>query len=138
VHAALVAAGIFLSRILGLVRESLKARYLGASGSIAGDAFWQAFLIPNILQNLFGEGALSASFIPVYSRALARGDQVEADRIAGAIGVLLGLAVSVLVLLGVLFAPALVSVVGAGFEGERRELTIRLTRILSAPGVSGS
>ena len=129
-NAALIAAGIFLSRILGLVRESLKARYLGASESIAGDAFWQAFLIPNLLQNLFGEGALSASFIPVYSRALARGNQAEADRIAGAIGVLLGLTVSLLVLLGVLFAPALVSVIGAGFEGERRELTIRLTRIL--------
>lgn len=128
-HAALVAAGIFLSRILGLVRESLKARYLGASGSIAGDAFQQSFQIPNILQNLFGEGALSASFIPVYSRALARGDQAEADRIAGAIGVLLTLAVSILVLLGVVFTPALVSVIAAGFEGERRELTIRLTRI---------
>ena len=70
-HAALVAAGIFLSRILGLVRESLKARYLGASGSIAADAFQQAFQIPNLLQNLFGEGALSASFIPVYASAPA-------------------------------------------------------------------
>ena len=129
-HAAFVAAGIFLSRILGLVRESLKARYLGATGSIAADAFQQSFLIPNILQNLFGEGALSASFIPVYSRALAGGDRVAADRIAGAIGVLLGLAVSVLVLLGMLFTPALVSVIAAGFEGEKRELTIRLTRIL--------
>ena len=129
-HAALVAAGIFLSRILGLVRESLKARYLGATGSIAGDAFQQSFQIPNILQNLFGEGALSASFIPVYSRALARGDQAEADRIAGAIGVLLGLTVSILVLLGVILAPALVNVIAPGFEGERRELTIRLTKIL--------
>ena len=129
-HAALVAAGIFLSRILGLVRESLKARYLGATGSIAADAFQQSFQIPNILQNLFGEGALSASFIPVYSRALARGNQAEADRIAGAIGVLLGLTVSILVLLGVLFTPALVSVIAPGFEGEKRELTVRLTRIL--------
>jgi putative peptidoglycan lipid II flippase len=66
----------------------------------------------------------------VYSRALARGNQADADRIAGAIGVLLGLAVSVLVLLGVLFTPALVSVIAAGFDGEKRELTIRLTRIL--------
>ena len=129
-HALFVAAGIFLSRILGLVRESLKARYLGATESIAADAFQQSFQIPNILQNLFGEGALSASFIPVYSRALARGNREEADRIAGAIGVLLGLAVSMLVLLGMLFTPALVSVIAAGFEGEKRELTIQLTRIL--------
>ena len=128
-HAVLVAAGIFLSRILGLVRESLKARYLGATGSIAADAFQQSFQIPNILQNLFGEGALSASFIPVYSRALARGSQADADRIAGAIGVLLGLTVSILVLVGVLFTPALVSVIAPGFDGEKRELTIRLTRI---------
>ena len=129
-HAAFVAAGIFLSRILGLVRESLKARYLGASGSIAADAFQQSFQIPNLLQNLFGEGVLSASFIPVYSRALARGNREEADRLAGAIGVLLALATSVLVLAGVLLAPLLVSVIAPGFEGDRRELTIRLTRVL--------
>lgn len=129
-HAAFVAAGIFLSRILGLVRESLKARYLGASGSIAADAFQQSFQIPNLLQNLFGEGVLSASFIPVYSRALARGNNEEADRLAGAIGVLLALATSVLVLAGVLLAPLLVSVIAPGFEGDRRELTIRLTRVL--------
>lgn len=129
-HAALVAAGIFLSRILGLVRESLKARYLGASNSIAADAFQQSFQIPNLLQNLFGEGALSASFIPVYARALARGNQKEADRIAGAIGVLLALVVSVLVLLGVLFTPLLVDVIAPGFDGAKRELTTRLTRIL--------
>lgn len=129
-HAAFVAAGIFLSRILGLVRESLKARYLGASGSIAADAFQQAFQIPNLLQNLFGEGVLSASFIPVYSRALARGNREEADRLAGAIGVLLALATSVLVLVGVLVAPLLVSVIAPGFEGNRRELTIQLTRVL--------
>lgn len=129
-HAALVAAGIFLSRILGLVRESLKARYLGAEGSVSADAFQQAFQIPNLLQNLFGEGALSASFIPVYSRALAAGDREAADRIAGAVGVILGLIASVVVLAGVLASPLLVSVIAPGFDGEKRELTIVLTRIL--------
>jgi putative peptidoglycan lipid II flippase len=129
-HAALVAAGIFLSRILGLVRESLKARFLGASGSVAADSFTQAFQIPNLLQNLFGEGALSASFIPVYANALARGDKEQADRIAGAIGVLLGLLTAILVLIGVTMAPAIVSVIAPGFKAERRELTIYLTRIL--------
>ena len=129
-HAALVGAGILLSRLLGIVRESLKARYLGATGSIAADAFTAAFRIPNLLQNLFGEGALSASFIPVYSKVLAQGDPREADRVAGAIGAFLGLVTAFLVLLGVAFAPALVVVIARGFTGEKRELTILLTRIL--------
>jgi len=130
VHAALVGSGILLSRVLGLVRESLKARYLGASGSIAADAFHAAFRIPNTLQNLLGEGALSASLIPVYSNALAKGNREEADRIAGAIAALLGLAVAALVLVGVLAAPALVTAIAYGFAGAKRDLTIQLTRIL--------
>lgn len=129
-HAALVGSGIFLSRVLGLARESLKARYLGASDSIAADAFTAAFRIPNLLQNLLGEAALSSSFIPVYANALARGDREEAERIAGAIGSILALVAAVLVLIGVLFAPAIVAVVAPGFEGERRALTVMLTRIL--------
>jgi putative peptidoglycan lipid II flippase len=130
VHAALVGSGILLSRVLGLVRESLKARYLGASNTIAADAFHAAFRIPNFVQNLLGEGALSASFIPVYSNTLAKGNREEADRIAGAVVALLGLLAGALVLLGVLFAPAIVTVVVKGIEGEKRELTILLTRIL--------
>ena len=129
-QAVLVAAGIFLSRILGLVRESLKVRYLGASGSVVADAFNAAFRIPNLLQNLFGEGALSASFIPVYANLLARGDRKEADRVAGAVGTLLALVTAALVLLGVAAAPLLVGVIAPGFEGERLALTIRLIRIL--------
>src|SRR5262245_4575914 len=117
--AGLVAAGIFLSRIFGLVRESLKARYLGASDTIAADAFNAAFRIPNLLQNLFGEGALSASFIPVYSKVLAHGDRKEADRVAGAVGAMLAVISAVLVLLGVTFAPAIVSVVAWGFKDEK-------------------
>ena len=128
--AALIAAGILLSRLLGLVRQSLTARFLGGLGSAPADAFMAAFKIPNILQNLFGEGALSASFIPVYARSLARGEREEAGRVAGAVAAMLALVVAVLVLLGVLFTPYLVDLIAAGFEGERRLLTIRLTRIL--------
>jgi putative peptidoglycan lipid II flippase len=130
VQAALVASGILLSRLLGLVRESLKARYLGASGTIAADAFVAAFRIPNTIQNLLGEGALSASLIPVYSNALAKGNREEADRIAGAVGSLLALIAAFLVLLGVAAAPLLVTIVAPGIEGAKRELTILLTRIL--------
>src|SRR3954465_11994609 len=114
--AALVAAGILLSRVLGLLRESLKARYLGATTGIAADAFNAAFRIPNLLQNLFGEGALSASFIPVYANLLARNEREEADRVAGAVGALLALVTAVLVLLGVSFAPALVYAIAWGFQ----------------------
>lgn len=129
-HAAFVAAGILLSRILGLVRESLKARYLGATTNVAADAFNAAFSVPNSLQNLFGEGALSASFIPVYANALARGDEQEASRVASAIGAILGLVTAILVLLGIVAAPLLVDVLLWGFEGAKRDLTIRLVRIL--------
>src|SRR3974390_2934263 len=85
--AFLVASGILLSRLAGLVRDRVFAHYLGSSD--AADAFRAALRIPNILQNLFGEGVLSASFIPVYARLLAEGDEEEAGRVAGAIGAIL-------------------------------------------------
>lgn len=125
---ALIGAGIFLSRLLGLLRQSLIARYLGAG--YVSDAFNGAFKLTNFLQNLFGEGALSASFIPVYAHALARGAEEEADRIAGAVAAILALVVAVIVALGIVFAPVVVTLVVGGFTGETLALTIRLTRIL--------
>ena len=125
---ALIGAGIFISRLLGLLRQSLIAKYLGADW--VSDAFNGAFKITNFLQNLFGEGALSASFIPVYANALARGDEEEADRIAGAVASLLALIVAVIVALGIVFAPLVVKLVVGGFSGEKLALTVRLTRIL--------
>ena len=96
--------GILLSRLAGLVRVSVFAHYFGQR-SDAADAFNAAFRIPNLLQNLFGEGALSASFIPVYAGLLARGEQDEADRVARSVFVMLSLVTSVLVLAGVVLAP---------------------------------
>jgi len=127
-HAILVAAGILLSRIAGLVRERVFAHYFGNSD--AADAFKAAFRIPNFLQNLFGEGVLSASFIPVYARLLAHKDDEEARRTAGAVAALLALTTSLIVLLGVLTTPYLIDAIAGGFSGEKRELTIRLVRIL--------
>ena len=89
-----------------------------------------AFRIPNFLNNLFGEGALSASFIPVYASLVARGEREEADRVAGAVFSILALAVSVIVLIGVLATPILIDAIAPGFSGETRELTIVLVRIL--------
>lgn len=126
--AGLVALGIFASRVFGLVRQVLQARFLGTSA--AADAFTAAFKIPNILQNLFGEGALSASFIPVYSRLLAEGKEEEAGRVAGAVAALLTLVVAVVVLVGVVATPALIPLISPGFDPERKRMTILLTRIL--------
>src|SRR4051794_25188097 len=124
----MVATGILFSRILGLIRNRVFAHYLGTSD--AADAFNAAFRIPNFLQNLFGEGVLSASFIPVYARLLGRKQDEEARRTAGAVFSLLTLSTSILVLLGVFLTPALIAIIAPGFEGEKRAATIRLVRIL--------
>jgi len=126
--AFLVASGIFLSRVAGLIRDRVFAHYFGNSD--AADVFKAALRIPNFLQNLFGEGVLSASFIPVYASLLARGDKEEARKTAGAVAALLTLSTSVLVLLGVLTAPWLIDAIAPGFQGEKRELTALLVRIL--------
>ena len=125
--AFLVGTGIFLSRFVGLFRQRIFAHYFGSSGE--GDAFSAAFRIPNFLQNVFGEGALSASFIPVYAKLLAQGDEKEATRVANAIFSILALVTAVIVLAGVLATPYIVTLIAAGFEEERRELTITLVRI---------
>lgn len=130
--AALVAAGIFLSRIMGLIRSHYFTRFLGTSDS--ADAFSAAIKIPNFLQNLFGEGVLSASFIPVYARLLAEGDDEEAGRVAGAVFSLLALIATVLVAAGILASPYLIDLLTPGFTGYKRELTIKLVQVMF-PGV---
>jgi putative peptidoglycan lipid II flippase len=124
----MVAAGILLSRIVGLVRNRVFAHYFGTSD--AADAFNAAFRIPNFLQNLFGEGVLSASFIPVYAGLRARGEDEEAERVAGAVAALLALVTAALVLVGIVLTPWLIAIIAPGFEGEKRAATIRLVRIL--------
>jgi putative peptidoglycan lipid II flippase len=124
----LVATGILLSRIVGLVRERVVATYFGTG--LHADVFSAGLRMPNVLQNLLGEGTLSASFIPVYSELLGQGRTKEAGRVAGAMfALLLGIA-GVISLLGVALAPVLVSVFTPGFEGQRRELMISVVRII--------
>src|SRR6266481_245942 len=113
-----VAAGILLSRIIGLARLRVFSHYFGLR-SDAADAFNAAFRIPNFLQNMFGEGVLSASFIPVYARLLAEGDEAEAGRVAGAVAALLGLLTSALVLLGILATPVLIDLIAPGFANAK-------------------
>jgi putative peptidoglycan lipid II flippase len=126
--AFLVGAGILISRIVGLVRQRVFSHYFGLSA--AGDAFSAAFKIPNFLQNVFGEGALSASFIPVYAKLLAKENEEEANLVANAVLGMLALVTSVIVLIGVLATPYIIGAIAPGFTGETRELTIHLVRIL--------
>lgn len=127
--AFLVASGILLSRILGLVRQRVFSHYFGLRAD-AADAFTAAFRIPNFLQNLFGEGVLSASFIPVYASLLARENKKEAARVAGAVASILSCVTAVLVLAGVLATPLLIDAIAPGFTGSKRVLTIQIVRIL--------
>lgn len=123
----MVAAGILLSKIFGLIRDRVFAHYFGNSD--AADAYRAAFRIPNFLQNLFGEGVLSASFIPVYARLRAQKDDAEATRLAEAVFALLFLTTSLLVAIGIVATPWLIDLIAPGFHGEKRELTITLVRI---------
>src|SRR5476649_1885078 len=111
----MVAFGIFLSRIAGLVRERVFAHYFGNSD--AGDAFKAALKIPNFLQNLFGEGVLSASFIPVYAGLIASDIHEEAGQVAGIIASRLALMTSLLATAGVFATPMLIDLIAPGFHG---------------------
>jgi putative peptidoglycan lipid II flippase len=125
----MVAAGILISRLIGLVRVRLFAKYFGLASESA-DAFNAAFRIPNLLQNLFGEGALSGSFIPVHAALRARGEHDAAAQTARTFFGVLSLTIAVLVLVGVTAAPVITELLVPGFTGAKRELTIRLVRIL--------
>ena len=126
--ALLVGAGVLLSRIAGLVRQKALAYFLGLSDE--SDAFAAAFRIPNLLQNLLGEGALSASFIPAYAKLTGTERDEDARALAGAVLALLATVVSVVVVVGVLAAPVLTDLLVGRWTGDKRDLTITLVRIL--------
>lgn len=113
---------------MGLVRQKLFAHYLG--NGLEAAAYAAATRIPNVLQNLLGEGVLSASFIPSYAGLRAQGREDDARALAGAIFGLLTLLVGLLVALGLLGAPWLVSAIAPGYQGEARALTIGLVRLI--------
>ena len=131
-YAALVAAGILLSRVAGLIRTVVFARYFGASS--AADAFNVALKVPNFLQNMFGEGSLSASFIPVYARLVAKGEEKLAGRVAGVLACFLALGVTVVVIVGVIATPLILRITAGGLPPDVMELAITLTRIVF-PGI---
>ena len=139
-HAGTVAAGIFSSRILGLVRQATVAYFFGIGAHT--DVFEAALKGPNLLQNLLGEGTISAAFIPIYSRLLDEGRTREAGRFAGAIFGLLVATAATLVLLGIALAEPLVTILTPGFIDDaakvaagkltinRFELTVQAVRII--------
>ncbi|MGQ0506763.1 MAG: murein biosynthesis integral membrane protein MurJ [Myxococcaceae bacterium] len=123
-----VSAGMLLSRVMGFVRVMVFARYLGTS--LPAGAFNAALRIPNFLQNLFGEGVLSASFIPVYASLSGKEEREEADKVAGAVFGLLSLVTAVLVALGMWASPLFVDLITDFKDQEAREIAIQLVRIL--------
>ncbi len=135
-----VASGILASKLVGLLRERVVAHYFGIGGHT--DVFQTAFRGPNILQNLLGEGTISAAFIPIYSSMIEEGRTKDAGRFAGAIfGLLLAVATG-LALVGVLLAGPIVAVLTPGFlddasrvaaglqEVDRYELSVLAVRII--------
>lgn len=111
--ALFVAAGIFLSRIIGFVRERAVGYFFGVSEH--ADVWRAALRLPNLLQNLLGEGTISAAFIPIYSRMLEEGRPEDAGRFAGAVLGLLTVLVTALVAIGVVFAEPITTVLAPGF-----------------------
>jgi putative peptidoglycan lipid II flippase len=127
VGALFVSIGIFVTKVFGIVRQAVLAKYIGSNAT--ADALNAAIRIPSLLQNLLGDGAMSAAFIPLYVRLRAEGDEEEAGRLAGAVFSILAIIVALLVLFGVLLTPQILPLIAAGFKGEKRELAISLVRI---------
>jgi putative peptidoglycan lipid II flippase len=113
---SVVSGMTLLSRILGLVRDIVFARYFGAG--LLMDAFLVAQRIPNMLRRFFAEGAFSAGFVPVMARYRERHDHDEAREFVGAMAGTFGIVLFVVTLIGVIGAPALVLVVAPGFIGD--------------------
>ena len=123
-----ISAATLASRVLGLVRDQVFAILLGA-GTFS-DAFVAAFRIPNLLRDLFAEGALSSAFVPTFAEVRRNRGAEAAFGLGNLVVGLILAVVGVITLLGILFAPAVVSLVAPGFEAEARDLTVRLTRIM--------
>lgn len=128
--AGLVSALTLLSRVLGLVREQAFAALLGAG--LHADAFQIAFRIPNLLRDLFAEGALSAAFVPTYARVLAEDGRESAHRLGSRLLTLLAVVLGALVVLGLLLASPLVGALAPGFDAVpgKAEITVLLTRVM--------
>ncbi len=122
--------GTFMSRILGLVREQVFAVLFGAGN--ATDAFNIAFRIPNLLRDLFAEGAMSAALVPTFTQVREREGERRAWRLAGLVFRVLLITVTILSLVGIVFAPQLVALYASAFAKVpgKFELTVVMTRVM--------
>jgi len=127
-HSLRMMAGTFLSRILGLVREILVAAFFGASGHL--DAFLVAYTLANLSRRLLAEGALSAAFVPVFSQSLERDGAEKARKLVRQTFTVLLVAAGLLVVLGIAFAPWLVTILAPGFSAENARQAVSLTRTM--------
>lgn len=130
ISAAIVSAITVISRVLGYIRDAVFVALFGVSGWT--DAYIIAFRIPNMLRDLMAEGALSSSFIPVFNDYKEKRSQKDLWRLANNVLTVLTLILMLIVILGIIFAPALVALQAPGFmkDPEKFNLTIELTRIL--------
>ncbi len=127
-HAMSMMVGTSMSRVLGLVREMLTAAFFGATRQL--DAFYIAYTLANLSRQLLAEGALSASFVPVFSKTLSENGKDSARELAKqALSILIFGAV-IVVIIGILFAPFFVKIMAPGFAAEDRILAISLTRFM--------
>src|SRR5678815_5538349 len=123
-----VGIAILCSRVLGLIREVVFAAMFGASRNM--DAFLTAFRAPNMLRDLFAEGALSTAFVTTFSRRIASEGDQSAWGLASKVATLTLVFMSAITLLGILFAPFVIGILAPGFPAEKAALTILLTRIM--------
>ncbi|EHM12553.1 integral membrane protein MviN [Jonquetella anthropi DSM 22815] len=125
-NALVMMLGTLASRVLGLAREMVTAALFGASAAL--DAFFVAFTLSNLARQLLAEGALSAAFVPVFSRVLSESGKDRAARLARRASAVLIASCSAVVVLGILLSPALVKVMAPGFSGQQFQLAVALTR----------
>ncbi len=126
--AGIVSIAVMFSRVLGLVREMVFARYFGAG--FLYDAYQAAFTIPNVLRDLFAEGALSAAFVKVFTDYQINKSEQEAWKLASLVLNALAVILSVVTILGILLSPYLVAIVAPGFSPEQAALTVTMTQIM--------
>ena len=126
--AGIIGLAVMCSRLLGLVREQIFAALFG--GGMAMDAFTAAFRIPNLLRDLFAEGALSTAFVTTFSKTIARGSDEDAWRLANKVATMTASVLGVLCVVGMVFSPQLVALLAPGFDPEKAALTAQLTRIM--------
>jgi putative peptidoglycan lipid II flippase len=130
--AGVASAAIFLSRITGLVRESVMSYLFGAGGSPVMDVFIMGFRIPNLTRDLFAEGALSSAFVPTFTKYLTTKGKDEARHLYNLVATAIMLIVGAICLLGILFAPQLVETMASSYHKipGKFELTVTLTRVM--------